>query len=217
MWCNYSVPYILIDQVSFNAARSIVCGATRTVKHLETFLPVSMPHAALYVVQLPENSDPNDLSKFQCRTQHCMWCNSVAHSPCPAQSERAFWKVVDFLYRFSLMGRHFHRKTTALIGAFPCAARSCAQMENGDGRMRLCGIAVAFSTFLHLLYHIKYDMTFQHYSHSFFTSLGFGRTARLRKRLSLPSMLICAMFLSHSGCWVRPQSSIQMRSLIASL
>lgn len=154
---------------------------------------------------------------FQCRTQHCMWCNSVAHSSCPAQGERAFWKVVDFLYRFSLMGRHFHRKTTALIGAFPCAARSCAQMENGDGRMRLCGIAVAFSTFLHLLYHIKYDMTFQHYSHSFFTSLGFGRTARLRKRLSFPSMLICAMFLSHSGCWVRPQSSIQMRSLIASL
>ena len=154
---------------------------------------------------------------FQCRTQHCMWCSSVAHSPCPAQGERAFWKVVDFLYRFSLIGRHFHRKTTALIGAFPCAARSCAQMENGDGRMRLCGIAVAFSTFLHLLYHIKYDMTFQHYSHSFFTSLGFGRTARLRKRLSLPSMLICAMFLSHSGCWVRPQSSMQMRSLIASL
>ena len=178
---------------------------------------VSMPHAALYVVQLFSVKRQGDDGLFQCRTQHCMWCNSAAHSPCPAQGERAFWKVVDFLYRFSLIGRHFHRKTTASIGAFPCAARSCAQMENGDGRMRLCGIAVAFSTFLHLLYHIKYDMTFQHYSHSFFTSLGFGRTARLRKRLSLPSMLICAMFLSHSGCWVRPQSSIQMSSLIASL
>ena len=178
---------------------------------------VSMPHAALYVVQPSRRTFSASHSGFQCRTQHCMWCNSVAHSPCPAQGERAFWKVVDFLYRFSLMGRHFYRKITVSIDAFPCAARSCAQMENGDGRMRLCGIAVAFSTFLHLLYHIKYDMTFQHYSHSFFTSLGFGRTARLRKRLSFPSMLICAMFLSHSGCWVRPQSSMQMRSLIASL
>ena len=183
----------------FNAARSIVCGATQLIGVSAPQLVVSMPHAALYVVQRYKHVIGIRRAEFQCRTQHCMWCNS------------------DFLYRFSLMGRHFHRKTTASIGAFPCAARSCAQMENGDGRMRLCGIAVAFSTFLHLLYHIKYDMTFQHYSHSFFTSLGFGRTARLRKRLSFPSMLICAMFLSHSGCWVRPQSSIQMRSLIASL
>ena len=86
---------------------------------------------------------------FQCRTQHYMWCNSVARSPCPARGERAFWKVVDFLCRFPLMGRHFHRKITASIGVFPCAAQGCAKMENRDGRMRLCGIAVAFSTFLH--------------------------------------------------------------------
>ena len=133
---------------------------------------VSMPHAAFYVVQLNGLKETFDIRcfnaarsilcgattfdiryktglKFQCRTQHFMWCNSVARSPCPARGERAFWKVVDFLCRFPLMGRNFHRKIAASIGVFPCAAQGCAKMENRDGRMRLCGIAVAFSTFLH--------------------------------------------------------------------
>ena len=110
---------------------------------------VSMPHAALFVVQQMFCVTSKTMNKFQCRTQHFMWCNSVARSPCPARGERAFWKVVDFLCRFSLMGRHFHRKIAASISVFPCAAQGCAKMENRDGRMRLCGIAVAFSTFLH--------------------------------------------------------------------
>ena len=136
-------------------------------------LLVSMPHAAFYVVQhrdhiwhcrsprfqcrtqhfmwcnLDDYEEQYEVDWFQCRTQHFMWCNSVARSPCPARGERAFWKVVDFLCHFPLMGRHFHRKIAASIGVFPCAAQGCAKMENRDGRMRLCGIAVAFSTFLH--------------------------------------------------------------------
>ncbi len=108
-----------------------------------------MPHAAFYVVQLKKYGADIFTDLFQCRTQHFMWCNSVARSPCPARGERAFWKVVDFLCRFPLMGRNFHRKIAASIGVFPCVAQGCAKMENRDGRMRLCGIAVAFSTFLH--------------------------------------------------------------------
>ena len=125
MWCNIDDVGVYSSSGCFNAARSILCGATTK-----------------------ENISPASLM-FQCRTQHFMWCNSVARSPCPARGERAFWKVVDFLCRFPLMGRNFHRKITASIGAFPCAAQGCAKMENRDGRMRLCGIAVAFSTFLH--------------------------------------------------------------------
>jgi len=121
----------------------------RTTTLPDSTNPHELVYAALYVVQHEQVKVTAVTPKFQCRTQHYMWCNSVARSPCPARGERAFWKVVDFLCRFPLMGRHFHRKITASIGVFPCAARGCAKMENRDGRMRLCGIAVAFSTFLH--------------------------------------------------------------------
>ena len=134
---------------SFNAARSILCGATPIIPASAPEFVVSMPHAAFYVVQPTQTFATYISAKFQCRTQHFMWCNSVARSPCPARGERAFWKVVGFLCRFPLMGRNFHRKIAASIGVFPCAAQGCAKMENRDGRMRLCGIAVAFSTFLH--------------------------------------------------------------------
>ena len=136
----------VLRKLGFNAARSMICGATNPTSIERTFA-----------------------QRFQCRTQHDMWCN--------------------FLYRFSLMGRHFYRKTTVSIDAFPCAARSCAQMENGDGRMRLCGIAVAFSTFLHLLYHIKHNGVFQaqYLLRSFFFHIsGFRQNCTAAKEAVLP-------------------------------
>ena len=171
MWCNTKYLKVTKYLGGFNAARSILCGATQQNLSSHHRLYVSMPHAAFYVVQPPQlqqrlsgarfqcrtqhfmwcNGKVEGVDavceKFQCRTQHFMWCNSVARSPCPARGERAFWKVVDFLCRFPLMGRNFHRKIAASSGVFPCAAQGCAKMENRDGRMRLCGIAVAFSTF----------------------------------------------------------------------
>ena len=82
----------------FNAARSILCGATfmskwwfspngfqcRTQHYMWCNLDVgqdvvqhevSMPHAALYVVQPSLTEQKRALFSFQCRTQHYMWCN----------------------------------------------------------------------------------------------------------------------------------------------
>ena len=36
---------------------------------------VSMPHAALFVVQLQIPTLERLEGVFQCRTQHCLWCN----------------------------------------------------------------------------------------------------------------------------------------------
>ena len=91
---------LLLDVQRFNAARSIVCGATRSHRQQKRSIKVSMPHAALYVVQPPLSGRPSIWrhgfnaarsivcgatsarflwsrmqSMFQCRTQHCMWCN----------------------------------------------------------------------------------------------------------------------------------------------
>ena len=38
-------------------------------------MKVSMPHAAFYVVQLHKGEILVADYKFQCRTQHFMWCN----------------------------------------------------------------------------------------------------------------------------------------------
>mgnify|MGYP006962033338 CR=1 FL=1 len=165
---------------SFNAARSMICGATRK--------------SCLF---------PRRCAAFQCRTQHDMWCNSVAHSPCPTQGERAFWKVVDFFTVFPLWGGIFTEKsrcqsTHSLVRRGAAPKWKMATVE--------CGFAASPSHFplFCTFYIISNTMEFfkhnTYCAHSFFTSLGFGRTARLRKRLSFPSMLICAMFLSHSGC-----------------
>ena len=39
---------------------------------------VSMPHAAFYVVQQPEDAAEWFAKRFQCRTQHFMWCNEMS-------------------------------------------------------------------------------------------------------------------------------------------
>ena len=36
-----------------------------------------MPHAALYVVQQKLFFSGHDERRFQCRTQHYMWCNNL--------------------------------------------------------------------------------------------------------------------------------------------
>ena len=181
MWCNNAeIVFVSRHVRRFNAARSMICGATCISDGLCLLL-----------------------CTFQCRTQHDMWCNSVAHSPCPTQGERAFWKVVDFFTVFPLWGGIFTEKsrcqsTHSLVRRGAAPKWKMATVE--------CGFAASPSHFplFCTFYIISNTMEFfkhnTYCAHSFFTSLGFGRTARLRKRLSFPSMLICAMFLSHSGC-----------------
>ena len=61
--------------LSFNAARGFVGGAAcyraRDVRRHQ----VSMPHAALWVVQLLLATMTITYSMFQCRTRLCGWCN----------------------------------------------------------------------------------------------------------------------------------------------
>ena len=53
MWCNCAFQRVQCGTKSFNAARSIVCGATKFV-----------------------NLCQHPINVFQCRTQHDMWCNT---------------------------------------------------------------------------------------------------------------------------------------------
>ena len=65
-----------LHDVGFNAARSILCGATPGRMVTLATGEVSMPHAAFYVVQQFSDGDYMVDVRFQCRTQHFMWCNA---------------------------------------------------------------------------------------------------------------------------------------------
>ena len=54
---------------------------------------VSMPHAALWVVQPTGVFMMDPIEEFQCRTRLCGWCNRIARSPCPPRGKKLFWKV----------------------------------------------------------------------------------------------------------------------------
>ena len=122
MWCNIAEQIAGNGLHSFNAARSILCGATRQHQQLLRFLDVSMPHAALYVVQpfvgwhndningvsmphaalyvvqLPSRVLRRNPDKFQCRTQHYMWCNyyrQILVSSNPVSMPHAAFYVVQ--------------------------------------------------------------------------------------------------------------------------
>ena len=101
MWCNASLRKRRLLACGFNAARSILCGATMGCKarrenslqfqcRTQHFMwcnselvdntirnGVSMPHAAFYVVQQRTSPLAHLYKQFQCRTQHFMWCNKI--------------------------------------------------------------------------------------------------------------------------------------------
>ena len=60
---------------SFNAARGFVGGATRAGFWNGVRPSVSMPHAALWVVQLGRMNHGQNGSLFQCRTRLFGWCS----------------------------------------------------------------------------------------------------------------------------------------------
>ena len=51
MWCNDDKRFFQTTHLGFNAARSMICGATILLSMKDGQLFVSMPHAALWVVQ----------------------------------------------------------------------------------------------------------------------------------------------------------------------
>ena len=61
-----------------HAARGFVGGATKGVFKMSTKIIVSMPHAALWVVQRSRiYLDEVVRIGFQCRTRLCGWCSSL--------------------------------------------------------------------------------------------------------------------------------------------
>ena len=51
-----------------------------TIRRIIPSVLVSMPHAALWVVQLEEVDKILKMKRFQCRTRLCGWCNLIAAS-----------------------------------------------------------------------------------------------------------------------------------------
>ena len=61
---------------------------------MEFVVDVSMPHAALWVVQQHFARTQSGLDgMFQCRTRLCGWCSLVALSSFPPRGKKHFWKV----------------------------------------------------------------------------------------------------------------------------
>ena len=158
------------SQESFNAARGFVGGAAtfgdktsftpltfqcrtrlcgwcslgRLLRSLRALM-VSMPHAALWVVQpssvtlsllilgfqcrtrlcgwcsLIAISDLERKTMFQCRTRLCGWCNRIARSPCPPRGKKPFWKVSGNLSVLTENMQNICSYSAALSGAIPCA------------------------------------------------------------------------------------------------
>ena len=74
-WCNENAPDNPVPNKGFNAARGFVGGATINGALVEMRVRVSMPHAALWVVQLLSRGYQQSILTFQCRTRLCGWCN----------------------------------------------------------------------------------------------------------------------------------------------
>ena len=73
-WCNWKAQSMVSSCPCFNAARGFVGGARYPRRRLRDERDVSMPHAALWVVQLLLLIISPLLSMFQCRTRLCGWC-----------------------------------------------------------------------------------------------------------------------------------------------
>ena len=66
-----------------------------------------MPHAALWVVQQRKEDDFYDERKFQCRTQHCMWCNcAFQRVQCGTKSFNAARSIVCGATKFVNLCQH---------------------------------------------------------------------------------------------------------------
>ena len=110
---------------SFNAARSIVCGATTDTRRIETNTDVSMPHAALFVVQLHRSQ------------------------PLSRAGRKGVLESGRFFALFLLTAAAFLPPTGGKNRRNPLCGMGCAILERHSGRMRLCAVAAALSTLLH--------------------------------------------------------------------
>ena len=78
---------------------------------------------------------------FQCRSRLCLWCKTVAHSPCISCVQRLFWKVSGCLRWLSERMQNTYSNTTSLSGAIPCAISPC-HAHGRIGKSRRCSAAL---------------------------------------------------------------------------
>ena len=91
----YQMSLTRIETVLFQC-RTRLCGWCSDIRRIELKwgYEVSMPHAALWVVQHSKMETKVKVEvEFQCRTRLCGWCSFVARSPCPPRGKKPFWKV----------------------------------------------------------------------------------------------------------------------------
>ena len=75
-WCSRTIScHIFFTLRRFNAARGFVGGAASNGEQNSWSINVSMPHAALWVVQQRNDHRRSVLERFQCRTRLCGWCS----------------------------------------------------------------------------------------------------------------------------------------------
>ena len=72
------VTLLMLPVYCFNAARGFVGGASTNFRRKIQRINVSMPHAALLVVQVHERSGRWCDFRFQCRTRLCWWCKCIS-------------------------------------------------------------------------------------------------------------------------------------------
>ena len=78
-WCNYDRLLLACENCLFQC-RTRLCGwcNPKEGEKLSKDGKVSMPHAALWVVQPSECEKSLPYRSFQCRTRLCGWCNGIS-------------------------------------------------------------------------------------------------------------------------------------------
>ena len=139
----------LYDKYSFNAARSIVCGATISLDWYAEGCVVSMPHAALFVVQRPKKKNKEAI--YWVSMPHAALFVVQLHrsQPLSRAGRKGVLESGRFFALFLLTAAAFLPPTGGKNRRNPLCGMGCAILERHSGRMRLCAVAAALSTLLH--------------------------------------------------------------------
>ena len=145
-WCNLVRDHSQQMFYRFNAARGFVGGATFNERQTIHCRKVSMPHAALWVVQphgLGALAQEN--ARFQCRTRLCGWCNTPMYRALDRYMEvsmphAALWVVQHDLGLLMLRMICLFQCRTRLCGwCNPSTLIGILRMTMFQCRTRLCG------------------------------------------------------------------------------
>ncbi len=109
---------------SFNAARGFVCGARKLPKPRRWPTSVSMPLAALFVVQEVVFLVVRDRDLFQCRSRLCLWCK-LRHAS--VREKRSMFQCRS---RLCLWCKNLTATSLVTSDTFQCRSRLCLWCKN---------------------------------------------------------------------------------------